>query len=664
MNKKKWTAVILVLSAMVIAVLALQHRNSSDWFVEYPLPLIEEYQHRLFDIGIVDANQDNLLDIYTSNHNFRQTLLIADGRGGYRDALDEWGLNQIKEFPGVELSYTAPRINKAGLYIYWLGRGGNDEFGHNLVIRAHKIEEIGHWQGTLQVLAPVEVAENDGINVEIQPKSPTSPGTVVNFSATGDGLLALKLKTWGLPLNFDLKSPIQPSQIYVGNQNVSPRSTSFSLALQDRHGLAWADYNDDGRLDVFMTRGAIGGTLKQLPKNVRNTITDHFFVSEEDGRYQDIASKIGIVKENCSGRGVKWVDFNHDGLLDLFINCQDRGRVEEDFPKQLYRQNGKGQFVNTAAEAGLDIPDHQLIDFKWLDADNDGDADLLTSEDKGFFLYRNQAGRFSPEFMGRGEFARGDKPGLKYVSTDYWDFDGKLTVADYDGDGDLDAFSVSKRGNTLLVNNNGVYSPVDPASVGLPNASVGGNWVDYDNDGLTDFHAVPEGLFRQRKDHKFDTTNLLVFPSRRYMGALSNWADLDNDGTRDVVIALNENPSLWRWWEKPFKRPKDLFKWKFLAYRNVGAVNHWLEIKLTGAAGNRQAIGARVTIVTPDSQQTQEVGINEGAAYSQGHYRLYFGLGPNKRVDTVKIRWPDGHQQELKNIAGDSLLAVKRKSES
>jgi hypothetical protein len=266
--------------------------------------------------------------------------------------------------------------------------------------------------------------------------------------------------------------------------------------------------------------------------------------------------------------------------------------------------------------------------------------------------------------MGRGKFAREDKPGLKYVSTDYWDFDGKLIVADYDGDGDLDAFSVSKKGNTLLSNANGRYSPVDAASVGLPPESVSGNWVDYDNDGLTDFFSVPEGLFRQREDHKFVATNLLVLPSRKYMAAISNWADLDNDGTRDALIAVEENPSFWRWWEKPFISPEHLFKWQFLAYRNVGAVNHWLEIKLTGSAGNRQAIGARVTVVTPGSQQTQEVGINEGAVYSQGHYRLYFGLGPDKRVETVKIRWPDGYQQELKDIAGDTLLVIERKSES
>lgn len=660
MGNKKWLGIFLIFIILAFLIVRLQYFGTSKEFVNYPLPLSE--MHKVMDVGIVDANNDNLLDIYTSNHNFKQVLLIADEHGNYHDSLDDWGLNQSREFPGVELSYVAPELDKAGLYIYWLGSGGNDEQGHNVIIRTHKTGETGNWNGTLQINAPVEIDINDGFTIESQPQSSPRAKTTINFSATGDALLSLKLTTWGLPITFEIKGDLQPSQIYVGNKKITPQSTSFTMALQDRHGLAWADYNNDGKMDVFTSRGALGGGLSQYPESVQNTIKDAFFVSEANEPYKDAGSEHGFVKNGCSGRHTKWIDFNQDGLLDLYINCQDRGRMKRDFPKQLYQQDKQGRFTDVATEVGLGIPDHQLIDFAWLDADNDGDADLLTTEDKGFFLYRNQAGRFSRESIGRGKFARDDRPGLKHVTLDYWNFDGKLTIADYDADGDLDAFSTSKEGNTLLVNNTGKYSPVDPVTIGLPSKSVGGNWVDYDNDGLPDFHAVPEGLFKQHTGNFFEVTNLLVLPSHKYQAAISNWADLDNDGRRDVVIALNENSSLWRWWERPFKSPQDVFKWKFLSYRNIGTDNHWLEIRLDGTPGNLQAIGASVTVVTTDGQQTMEVGNNEGAFFSQGHYRLYFGLGQHDKAKAVNIRWPDGSMQELNNVPADALLVVKQQA--
>jgi hypothetical protein len=658
MGSKKWAAAILIISILAITGYIVQRDSSSRWFVEYPLPLTEA--HKIMDVGIVDANGDNLLDIYTSNHNFRQVLLIADGEGGYRDVLDEWGLQHSEEFPGVELSYLEPTVDRAGLYIYWLGRGGNEALGHNVIVRAHKGKELGNWEGRLTINASVELDRNEGFDFEIGPQSSPRSETTVKFSTDQDALLSLKLTTWGLPIHFDLEGDISPSQVYVGNQKVAPQSTSFTMALQDRHGLAWIDYNGDGKLDVFTNRGALGGALKEYPESIQLSIEDAFFVSGGQGAHKHMSSELGFLKNGCSGRHIKWVDFDRDGLLDLYINCQDRGRVEKEFPKQLYRQNSDGQFVDVATDVGLAITDHQVIDFAWLDADTDGDTDLLTTTDQGFFLYRNDAAQFSREFIGRGAFVRADRPGLKYVTSDYWNFDGKLTVADFDADGDLDAFSVSKEGSALLVNDGGEYSVLDPLSVGLPAKGVGGNWVDYDNDGLSDFHAVPEGLFRQRRDKRFEATGLLALPSHRYLGAVSNWADLDNDGARDVVIVLNENPTFWRWWEKPFKTPRDVFRWDFLSYRNVGADNHWLELRLEGRPGNREAIGAQVSVITPDGQQVMEVGSSEGSFFSQGHYRLYFGLGTHAQADTVRIRWPDGRVQEMHDVAGDTLLLVEQ----
>ena len=146
---------------------------------------------------------------------------------------------------------------------------------------------------------------------------------------------------------------------------------------------------------------------------------------------------------------------------------------------------------------------------------------------------------------------------------------------------------------------------------------------------------------------------------RKYQAAIINWFDLDNDGARDVMITLNENPSLRRWWEF---HPKDPFKWDILTYRNEGSDRHWLQLKLKGNRGNREAIGARVTVTTPEGKQTQEVGSGDGAFFSQGHYRLYFGLGDHAEADSVEILWSDGDLQRIEDVQADQLLVISRES--
>ena len=105
-----------------------------------------------------------------------------------------------------------------------------------------------------------------------------------------------------------------------------------------------------------------------------------------------------------------------------------------------------------------------------------------------------------------------------------------------------------------------------------------------------------------------------------------------------------------------------LQKSKLMLYRNVVSKNHWLQLQLIGTEGNRQAIGARVEVVTPDGVQLQQIGQAEGSSNSQGHYRLYFGLGKYSRADSVRIFWPDGTLEEIKDLDGDRLFIAKQVS--
>ena len=122
-------------------------------------------------------------------------------------------------------------------------------------------------------------------------------------------------------------------------------------------------------------------------------------------------------------------------------------------------------------------------------------------------------------------------------------------------------------------------------------------------------------------------------------------------------MVLSANRTFKHWWEF-FKKPFPISDWTFKMYRNVGSTNHWLQVKLIGPRGNPQGIGSQVSVITANSQQIQEVGSTDGAFFSQGHYRLYFGLGSHDKADAIRIRWSDGRLQEIKDVKGDRLLII------
>jgi ASPIC and UnbV/FG-GAP-like repeat len=648
-----------------------------QWRHFEPDPLPVEVITQLYDMGVTDADNDGQLDLYTANHNYRQFLFLNMGGGRYRDVLGEWGLDQSTSLPGVEQSRTPPAIDRPGLHVYWIGDA--------LHLQFHAIEGLAPASATLRLFNLATIVKNDGVDIkENVSRLGMIPETRLEIRATRSSHLVLYLLTRGSPVNFRIDAPWARTSTFVGRDGITPKPYSgvadadaaragdrcptcleFEMTLLDRHGMAWSDFNGDGVPDIFINRGALGGTLRTFPKPVRERVRDELLLSKGPGRFVDRASEFGIEKKDCSGRHVRWVDFDADGRLDLFINCLDRGSVAGGYPKQLYRQSPDKRFVDVAEQVKLDLRDHELVDMVWFDADGDGRIDLFTHEDSGYFLYRLVEGAYVRQQVHVGPFHRTSVAGLRGNTSDYWQFDGKLSTADLNADGRLDIFVASKRGNVLLINQSGgTFKPVSPVSIGLPAQSVAASWVDYDNDGHMDLHVVPEGLFRQIPGGQFVRTGLLALPEAKYQAAIINWYDRDNDGALDVVIALQENAALWRWWDKlhksdDVKGKDDRFDWKILAYRNLAKNSNWLQLHLVGAAGNPEGIGARVTLATPSGQQARQVGSHEGSYLSHGHYRLYFGLGDQQGPVSLEVRWPDGTLQTLKAVSVNQRLTIQ-----
>ena len=317
-----------------------------------------------------------------------------------------------------------------------------------------------------------------------------------------------------LPIEFHFDAALSAENIYIGPNLISPVSENFAIQMRDRHGTAWADFNNDDRMDVFITRGGLRGTMPDVPLD----FWDELLLGTPNGM-EDMGKTLGLAKNGCPGRQAAWIDYNADNRLDLYVVC---GLGDGSYPNKLFQQTDKGNFIDVAEKVGLDIA--AIGSFLWLDADLDDDMDLFWSDTRGFFLYKNESGTFSPTHL------LSSRPTVK------------LTAGDYDNDDDLDIFSASPAGNVLFINTGETFSAVAPLSVGLPQKSMTANWVDYQNDGLLDLHTVPNGLYVRKQTGEFTFTSQLKvnrekFSPFRVNDACAAWFDVDNNGTRDLLLA-------------------------------------------------------------------------------------------------------------------------------
>lgn len=645
---KRNILILFILGLVSLSIILWTQRDLD----RYPLNIDSGYTqenldsvYSLFDLGVADINQDTYLDIYSANHNARQIFDINQQGQGFENKIYDLGFPQNYEVTEQPVSDLLLNRQDPGLYIYW--------HNYQLTIAAQNLSNPEDFSGLVIVPLSATPVTSGDLSIKINDTNALSGGLdkvrLVNFQIKGNGRLSIAFPASYpfFPPFFKLNSESDLTQVYIDSNFGSPPSHDFSLppinALphMDRHGMAWNDYDNDGNLDVVIVRGGMVGKMPELAPNA----TDELMLQTRSG-FEDIAEQVGLEKQGCAARQVAWVDFDQDNLLDLYTMCGRHWPPNSLQANQLYRQISEGRFIDLAQEKNLAMSDMGW--FVWLDVDNDRDMDLFWADETTFWLYRNQAGTFVAEELGQEESSV-----------------NQLAIADYDNDGDLDLFAASRKGSVLFTNNQGEYTATDPESIGLPSRAFAANWVDYDNDGLTDLYTLRYGMYRQRPNHTFEKINLLQVNSPKTFGgyAYCTWFDADNDGDRDLLIGKSEEMS---WWEKQQKKAEDIAelskssKSKVLLYRNPGNENHWLQIELKGAAGNTVAIGGKVKVITENGTQFQQVGQADGAWRSQGHYRLYFGLGQQDKVESIQVTWPNGKTQDIPNPEIDKLLIIQQ----
>ncbi|MBV8857986.1 MAG: CRTAC1 family protein [Acidobacteria bacterium] len=429
-------------------------------------------------------------------------------------------------------------------------------------------------------------------------------------------------------------------------------------------GAIAADYNNDGFEDIYVT--CVG--------------PNHLLKNNGDGTFTDVTAKAGVGDPRWS-TGATFVDYDRDGWLDLFVanyvafdfnnlpefgkdkTCQFKGIAVQCGPRglpgdgdTLYHNNRDGTFTDVSKKAGVSDPNgYYGMGVIASDFDDDGLTDIFVANDSTpNFQYKNN---------GDGTFKEvGFLSGTALSESGGAQGSMGVTVADYDHDGRLDLFitNFDDEYNTLY-HNDGHNSFTDAsyaarvAAVSLPYVGWGTKFFDYDNDGWVDLfvangHVYPQiktfkqrnFVFRNNRDGTFaEVGETLGAPfAEKHAARGAAFGDLDNDGDVDIVINnLGDAAQV---------------------LRNDGgnSAGNFVLVKTVGVKSNRDGVGARVSVVSGDLAQKDEV--RSGDSYlSQSDKRLHFGLGERTKIDSIEVRWPSGAVDKVTNAKVNSLVVIK-----
>ncbi len=428
-------------------------------------------------------------------------------------------------------------------------------------------------------------------------------------------------------------------------------------------GCVWGDFDNDGYPDLFVT---------QYGKNV-------LYHNNGNGTFTDVTDKAGVggLESGAFHSGATFLDYDRDGWLDLYVgsyvNLGDKRYCKlgdilsscapseyRGSPDALYHNNHDGTFTNVAQAAGIYQPLGKNLSVQASDYDNDGWPDLFVANDGlNAYLYHNE---------GKGKFKEvGLSTGMAVTSRGTVMAAMCISLGDYDNDGHLDLYiSDFQRSSDHLWHNDGkgFFDEVsDEAGITQPTRDVlsfGGGFLDYDNDGWLDLfiangHVYPEveqatpgthykqinSLFHNESNGKFAEVTKSSGPGFEtpHAGRGAAFADFDNDGFIDVLVANNGDPPL-------------------LLHNSGGNGNNFINFKLVGKQSNRDAMGARIRVVSGSVSQIREIA-GGGSYLSQSDLRANFGLGKAKRADSLEITWPSGQKQTFKDVDANKFYVVE-----
>ncbi len=450
-------------------------------------------------------------------------------------------------------------------------------------------------------------------------------------------------------------------QFSVAEQFIDEASPLFQGAGDAGGGLAWADYDLDGDLDVYI---ANMGTADRLLQN--------------DGAGVFIDATMPPLGSAGNSIDPSWADFDNDGDPDLLVVPNGGSPV-------LYRNDGPSGFVDVTVEplGTIDLWNGG----SWADFDRDGLLDLLLIKGNGGVLLKG---------AGDGTFTQVFSPAIDSTLLN------RAAWGDYDDDGDLDLFLPALFGNKLIRNDGlGRFADVTAPPLSGVSGSYDAAWGDYDQDGDIDLAVAgdyrPSLLYRNDGGGIFYDASGLLPGDTLYTRGIE-WLDFDNDGALDLFLVnyMNPNQLLGAWtstaldWNSPFtNRPATAIA-QSDAHISGAWIDHdgdgdvdlsvgvgtfngsglnrmvrndlcwngpWLNVDLTGVVSNRDGLGARVTAYSSGKAYAREIN-GKGAGPGSEPYIAHFGLPAGDVIDSVTVWWPLGARQTVVSPSMNQTITI------
>lgn len=491
-----------------------------------------------------------------------------------------------------------------------------------------------------------DIAPKLGLNV-----NDLSGGSIVD-DFNNDNLLDVMVSSWfpSGKINFFIND---------GNGGFTEKTASAGLGdIQGGLNMIQADYNNDGFLDVFIMRGAWMGNLGEYPNsllrnNGDNTFTDvtleagllsfrptqtatwadfnndgwiDLFIGNEsdkenlhpsevyqnngDGSFSNITESAGLLVSDRESpyyvKGVTSADYNNDGWMDIYISTLHPSSKNLLYINKGLDQSGTIHFEETGTLRGLG---EKISSFPtWsFDYNNDGWMDIFVAGYKRSNFYT-----IVPDI-----------------------------VKEYLGEPN------SAETMRLYQNNNGNFTDVS-AEMGLNKIgyAMGANYGDLDNDGYPDIYLstgevsfesiIPNRVFRNDSAKRFQDVTTAGGFGHIQKGHAVSFSDIDNDGDQDINVVMGGAYEGDNFFNSLYINP----------YQDE---NNWVTLKLEGTKANKAAIGSKIEVTVLEEGEKRSIfhTISSGGSFGASTLRAQIGLGKASEIISVKVTWASSNTTQV-----------------